>query len=510
MQSLVQLQQENTHLKGQVDQLKSYIDQLEQALILARCQWFGSSSEQIRSDQLGLFNEAESLDEPGHDSDDYDHQDTIEVPVHRRKKRGRKPLPEYLPRVEVIHDVPEDEKVCAVHGQVLTPIGDKVSEQLDIIPAKVQVIRHIRKQYSCPCCKGHIVTADKPKQPIEKSQASAGTLAAICVHKYADGLPLYRQATIFERAGIELDRSTLASWMIRCGELIQPLINLVGDEVLTQSVVHMDETPLQVLNEAGKTAQSKSYMWVQSSVWDHCRSVVLFDYAPTRSAKVPKQLLTDYSGALMVDGYEGYDGVCRGTSVLRLGCWAHARRKFVEAARAQGKSKKSTKAHYGLKLINKLYAIERQVKDRCADERYRRRDEKAKPVLDKLHAWLLQTLPGVPPELALGKALKYLHHQWPRLIKYLEDGHYPIDNNRVENAIRPFVIGRKGWLFCSSVAGAKASANLYSIIETAKANQLEPYGYLKQVFTDLPNAESVEAIERLLPWQCKSKIQGGR
>ena len=518
---LSQARQQLTANQSQVSQLQSYIDQLEQALILARQQRFGSSSEKSRVDQLGLFNEAEELtDQPESSDGRVDEPDEfIKVPAHTRKKRGRKPLPEFLPRVEVIHDVAGDEKVCAIHGQALTPIGDKVSEQLDIVPAKVQVLRHIRKQYTCPCCEGNVVTATKPKQPIEKSVASAGTLAAICVHKYADGLPLYRQATMFERAGIEIDRSTLANWMIRCGELVQPLVNLLRDELLSESVIHMDESPLQVLNEAGKPAQSKSYMWVQASTWSSDRPVVLFDYSPSRGATVPRQLLEGYEGALMVDGYDGYDGVCRGSSLLRLGCWAHARRKFVDAAKVQGKSKKSTKADFGLKLINKLYSIERQAKDLQADQLKLFREEKAVPVLDKLHQWLMQTVPTVPPKMALGRALSYLHNQWPRLIRYLDDSQYPIDNNRVENAIRPFAVGRKNWLFSTSVAGAKASANLYSIIESAKANQVEPYGYLKQklkqrdvglkthasqIFTKLPNVETVEDIEILLPWKDKS------
>ena len=506
---LSQAQQQLTANQSQVSQLQSYIDQLEQALILARAQRFGSSSERTPVDQLGLFNEAEELVDQSGSSDRVLEapDELIKVPAHTRKKRGRKPLPEFLPRVEVIHDIPDDAKVCVLHGQALTPIGDKISEQLDIIPAKVQVLRHIRKQYTCPCCEGNVVTATKPKQPIEKSQASAGTLAAICVHKYADGLPLYRQATMFERAGIELDRSTLANWMIGCGELVQPLVNLLRDALQSESVIHMDETPLQVLNEAGKPAQSKSYMWVQSSMGSSDRPVVLFDYAPTRSGSVPRQLLEGYQGALMVDGYDGYDGVCRGSSMLRLGCWAHARRKFVDAAKAQGKSKKSTKASYGLKLINKLYSIERQAKDLKADQRKLFREQKAGPVLEKLHQWRVQTVPTVPPKMALGRALSYLHNQWPRLIRYLDDGNFPIDNNRVENAIRPFVIGRKGWLFSTSVAGAKASANLYSIIESAKANQVEPYGYLKQIFTELPNVETVEEMEILLPWRCKQENQ---
>lgn len=354
-----------------------------------------------------------------------------------------------------------------------------------------------------------IRTADKPKQAIEKSQASAGLLAYIATAKYADSLPLYRQSTILKRFDIELNRTTLANWMIKCGALVQPLINRFEESLLSQPYLHMDETPVQVLNEAGKAAQSKSYMWVRSG-GPPGEKVILFDYDPSRSASVPNRLLLDYAGAIMVDGYEGYASVCRSQSLIRLGCWAHARRKFVEANKIGGK-KKNTRASYALKLIAKLYRIENHFKHQpdemdeqaFAQYRYEQRQRKAMPVITKLEDWLNQTRPLIAPKTALGKALHYLDSQWLRLIGYLDDGVYPIDNNPVENAIRPFAIGRKNWLFSSSVDGAKASANLYSLIETAKANDLEPYAYLKRVFTELPMAKDYDDVDRLLPQNIK-------
>ena len=376
------------------------------------------------------------------------------------------------------------------------------------MPATIQVIRHIRKKYACPCCEQHLVTADLPKQPMPKSLASPGTLAFVAVSKYADALPLYRQQVIFERLGHALPRATLANWMMQCGALIQPLINLLQDRLLTQCCIHLDETPVQVLNEAGKAAQSQSYMWVRAAGPPQ-ETVILFDDDPSRSQQVPGTLLPDYHGTVMVDGYDGYEAVCQAQMIKRLGCWAHARRKFVEAQRAGGKKSKSPNADHALKLIGNLYTLEKALAGAKADERYQQRQQQAKPVLDQLQAWLQQTLPTVPPQTALGKALYYLHHQWPRLIGYLEDGHYPIDNNRVENAIRPFAIGRKNWLFSNSVAGVKASANVYSLIETAKANGVEPYHYLRRVFTELPKANTVEDIEQLLPWKCKMRQDCG-
>lgn len=508
MSNVAALQQENDQLKDQVNHLQSYVEQLEQALIQSRQQRFSPSSEQSQGEQLLIFNEAEaSQEEADAVPANSESPGIVTVAGYSRQKKGRKPLPAELPRVNVVHDLADSEKVCTVHGVALVPAGEKTSEQLDIIPATVQVLHHIRKQYTCPCCDNGIVTAVKPKDPIPKSQASPGTLATIAVHKYADGLPLYRQTAMLNRLDIALDRGTMAQWMIKSGELMQPLINLLRDRLLTEPILHLDETPVQVLRESGKPATSQSYMWVQATTADAKHPVVLFDYDPSRSGLVPKRLLSDYQGTIMVDGYEGYDAVCREQSLLRLGCWAHARRKFVEAGKVAGKKGKSAKSDYALKLIGKLYRIEKEIRDLTPDQRQQIRQQQSRPVIDKLNDWLSQTRPTVPPKLALGKALTYLHNQWPRLIGYLQDGHYPIDNNRVENAIRPFVIGRKGWLFSASTEGVKASANLYSIIETVKANNQNPYTYLKQVFTDLPNAETVEQIEALLPWNISSENQ---
>jgi transposase len=360
--------------------------------------------------------------------------------------------------------------------------------------------------YSCPCCKDQrkrlIKTATKPKQAIEKSQASAGLLAYIATAKYADSLPLYRQSIILSRFGIEINRTKLPNWMIKCGQLVPPLINRLEEGLLAQPNIHMNETPVQVLNEAGKSAQSKSYMWVPSG-GPSGNKAILFDYDPSCSSDVPKRLLADYHGSMMVDGYAGYEAACTEQGITRLACWAHARRKFVGASKAGGKNKKSPKAEYAIKLIAKLYAIEKEIKDEPVDVRYQRRQQGSKKIISKLGKWLNETRPQVAPKLALGKALYYLDHQWSRLVACLDDGRYPIDNNAVENAIRPFAIGRKNWLFSSSVQGAKASANLYSLIETAKDNGLEPYAYLKLVFTALPNVATYDD-DTLLPNNIRS------
>ena len=491
----------NEQLTTENQRYKVQVLTLTEQLNLALARRYAASSEKLSPDQISLFDEAELDGEAGHDAaTDASAEagaDEVMVAAHKRNKRGRKPLPDHLPRADVIHELAENERSCDHDGKLLTEIGEVISEQLDIIPAKIQVTRHIRKKYACDCGQC-IKTAPLPAQPIPKSMASPGLLAHITVSKYQDALPLYRQETILRRIGVDIPRATLANWMIRSGTLIQPLINLLRDRLLDYDIVQMDETPVQVLKEPGKRAQAKSYIWVQRG-GPPAKPVVLYDYDPGRGAGVPKRLLEGFRGYLQTDGYDGYNAVVAANGLTHVGCMAHARRRFNDAVKAQGSNKKRGKAHRGLALIRKLYRVERQARKLTPDERYARRQKQARPVLDGMRAWLDEALPQVPPTSATGKALNYLHNEWNQLIRYLDDGRLEIDNNAAENAIRPFVLGRKNWLFSASVKGVKASANLYSLIETAKANNLEPYAYLRHVFTELPKATSLDDIEALLP-----------
>tara|TARA_B100000446_G_scaffold137525_1_gene129909 strand:- start:8234 stop:9733 length:1500 start_codon:yes stop_codon:yes gene_type:complete len=494
MANITELTKENAELKAKLASQNSYIQNLEEAVRQARHKQFGPSSEKVSTDQGQLFNEPEA------DSDVVTsevEETTSEVKSHTRKKKPRVSIPADYPREDILHDLPDSEKTCPHDGTALKHIGFDDHEQLDIIPAQVKVLRHRRLKYACPCCDQHIVTAKKPKQAIEKSIASPGLLAHVAVQKYCDALPLYRQSTIFKRSGIELERSNLSNWMLKAGALAQPLINCLADAIRSQAVVHMDETTVQVLNEPGKTAQSKSYMWLMAGFG--ATPATVFHYRDTRSATVPLELLDNSVAAIMLDGYEGYQKACDDYQITRLGCWAHARRKFVDAQKLQAKGK-TGKPDQAIAFIQKLYRIERTIKDESPENRLKLRKQQAQPVIDKLKQWLEKSQPNIPPSTTLGKALTYLHNQWPRLVEYLEDGNYPIDNNPAENAVRPFTIGRKNWLFSQSQAGACASANLYSLIETAKMNGLNPYDYLKEVFGQLPNAETLGDIERLLPW----------
>ena len=483
------------------------IAELEEQLQLLLHKRFGASSEKSSADQFNLFNEAEAVTNEQAEAA-ADVRETT-VPEHKRKKPGRKALDKDLPRIVIEHDIPEEDKICGC-GRCRPRIGQDMSEQLDIVPPKVRVLQHLRYKYGrhpdCECAEddGPAVTiAPMPPQPIPKSNASPALLAYIVVSKFLDGLPLYRLTKIFARIGLALCRGTMAGWMIRMGELIVPLINLMDEVQLGYDILQMDETSVQVLKEPGRAATSKSYMWVRRG-GPPSSPVILFDYDPSRAGAVPWRLLADFKGFLQSDGYEGYGAIAARETITHVGCLAHARRKFDEAVKAQARNKtgRDGLAKQGLALINRIYAVEREAREQDLDANARKqlRDEKAKPIWDELRQWLDGAIGQAPPKTLAGKALGYLDKQWPRLIRCLDDGRIEVDNNLCENAIRPFVLGRKAWLFADTPAGASASARLYSLIETARANGVEPYAYLARVFTELPAAKTAADIEALLPW----------
>lgn len=480
------------------------IEFLYEQFVLYRQRMFGSSSEAL-SDQSRLFDEAELLAGvvAAPEEDDASSPDNTEAgapaqEADKPKARGKRaPLPAQLPRVEIVHDVPEAERVCAC-GTPMVLIGEEVSEQLDIVPMKIQVLRHIRRRYGCPGGESAPVIAPVPAHPLPRSNASPELLAMLLTVKYADGLPLARFEKVLARHGVEVPRQTLARWVIGSAKVLQPLANLAQDRLLEHDLMHMDETPVQVLGEPGRAASAKSYMWVRSG-GPPGRPVVLFDYDPSRGAQVPEKLLAGYQGWLMTDGYGGYDKAVKAEQIQRLGCWAHVRRKFVDAKRVQGKGKIG-RADQALEMIGALYKLERQAKDMSDAERLRLRTEHSVPMLEKIQTWLKTTLPLVPPSTVLGKALRYMAAQWPRLSLYVERGDLPIDNNRAENAIRPFVIGRRAWLFSATPAGAHASALVYSLVQTARANGVEPYAWLAHVMRSIPCAQTADDYEALMPW----------
>ena len=474
------------------------INALTEQVRLLKHQRFGASSEKTSADQFALFNEAELIDVES-DQDEEGTAETQSISGHARKRGHRNTLSEDLPRVEVVHDLPNEDKVCPC-GCEKTRIGEEASEQLEIIPAQVRVIRNIFPKYSCPHCEDSgVQRAPPPLSPIPRSNVTAGLLAYIIVSKFLDALPLYRQEKIFERLGAALSRTTMARWVIQAATLIQPLLNLMNDELISYDLLAIDETSVQVLKETDKAPTSTSYMFVRQG-GPPDKPVVLYDYSPSKAQGVVDHLLAGFNGHLQSDGYAAYGNYAASNAgVIAVGCWAHARRKFKEATLVQGK--KTGAAMQGLSYINALYRIEHKfTADTRAEKRHEIRQQEALPLLEKIRSWLDKSIPRVPEKSKTGAALNYLNNQWDALIAYANDGRLSIDNNRTENAIRPFVIGRKNWLFSDTPKGATASATLYSLIESAKVNHLEPYRYLRHVFKELPKAETIEHYEALLPW----------
>jgi len=486
------------------------IDRLVMELRLLRQKLYGPKSERMTlvdpEVQTYLFNEAEATAQKEEAA--AEEKQTI---TYERKKGGRRSLPEDLPRIEEVHDIPEEEKVCGC-GSRLSRIGEEVTEELDIIPRQCRVLRHIRLKYACRQCEGTesdkcaVQIAPPPVQLLPKTIATAGLIASVVVEKFADGLPLYRQAARFSREGIEISRGTLSNWVVRVGELCSPLLEIFREDLLRGPLINADETPVQVLNEPGRANTTKSYMWVFRGGSSPPGSIVLFDYRPTRSGEeILEEYLRGYTGTVQTDGYIGYEKLTE-LSVTHAGCWAHARRKFVEVVQVvdkarKGKERKGSSADEAVLKIRRLYEVEQEEKTReltgAILVQFRR--ERALPLLEEFHDWLKARVGSTPPTGLLGKAMNYTLKQWPRLILYVDNPHLGLDNNAAENAIRPFAVGRKNWLFAGSPAGAQASANLYSLVETAKANGLEPYRYLRFLFERLPYAKTPEDYRKLTP-----------
>jgi|APSaa5957512535_1039671.scaffolds.fasta_scaffold26183_1 transposase len=494
---------------GVISEQQKRILILEETLRLSKIKRFAPSSEQ--SHQSSLFdeaeNEADSDKELDLEADAASEDEQQPSSSSTKKKPGRKPFSDKLPRKQIFIRLTDEEKEGAIDT-----FFTKVKEELDIIPAKVRVLEYMQeKAVFIEHVEGEkqrqVKSAQMPKHPIARAMGSISLMCFVIIAKYADGLPLYRQEGILSRYGGELSRATLANWMIALAKQLQPLINLMREHQQAGAVILADETRVQVLKEPGRSATSDKYMWVTLGGPPGEKSI-LFEYDPSRSQEVPLRLLEGYRGYLQTDGYAGYNAACLKNGITQLGCWDHARRYFKDAQKAEpkakkGKNNKPSKATKVLSLINKLYAIEREIKELTVDEKYQQRQEKSIPVLSQLKVYLENNLHKVPKDSLTGKAMTYLSNQWEKLNVYCTHGELNISNILAENAIRPFVIGRKAWLFSDTPAGARASAIHYSLIETAKANGLEPYEYLKQVLTALPYAGTVDQVEALLPWNIK-------
>ncbi|RWB65469.1 IS66 family transposase [Mesorhizobium sp.] len=497
-------------LQAQNRQLAERVVKLEEELALARLHRFAPKSEK-HIDRL--FNEAEQAadedDADGEDDDVADLPDTGLPVVESKtgKKRGRKALPENLPRERVEYDLPDDQKVCPCCRHQMHRMGEAVTEQLHI-EVKAKVLQNVRFKYACRHCdrtgiNTPVATAPMPAQPLPGSIATASTLAFALVHKYVDGTPLYRLAQAFERAGVPVSRGALGHWVIGSSEKhLSRIYDALKLRLRSQPLIHGDETTVQVLKEKDREATSTSYMWAYRSGEDSDEPIVLLDYQPGRGQIHPQAFLGDYRGIVMSDGYSAWRTL---EGATHLGCMAHSRRRFVDALKARKKG--GGPPEQALRFFEQLYRVERQARNEIPDDGETRdhcirrfRQQHSVPILHALKAWLDDIAPKVLPDSKLGDAVSYTLNQWAYLTRYTEDGSMPIDNNLLERDIRIFATGRKSWLFSDTVDGARASAVIYSLMLTCRASRVEPLAWLRHVLTELPQRNENADIDDLLPF----------
>ena len=501
-----------------ISELESRVEVLMEALRLARHKQFGASSEKSEDslvEQLSfLFNEAEVFSA----ADKEEAENVTVVAAHKRHKKHEYTLdsiPEDIETKQVEHRLEGEDLVCPQCSDTMTEIGKEVVRILEIIPAQMVVREDIYYTYACKNCSENadegcetpVVKAPREKNIIPGSFATPEAIAHIMTQKFVMGSPLYRQEQEINRKGIHLSRQTMSNWILKATEdYLAPVYEQMHKELLKRDVLHADETTLQVLHEPGKKPQSDSYMWLYRTSGDTDKPIVLYEYQPGRGAKHPKEFLSGYKGYLHTDGYAGYHDL--GKDITVVGCWAHARRKFDEAVKSLPKGKaKGSSASQGLTYCNLLFGIEQEIADKTAEERYDERLKQAKPVLDAMFAWANSRTAA--PKSALGKAFHYLKEQWPYLTNYLKDGSLEISNNRAERSIKPFVIDRKNFLFANTPKGATGSAVMFSLIQTAIENGLDPYNYLTWLLRTANNADltDAQAVQNLLPWNVPAECR---
>lgn len=511
LQFIKKLQAENTEQKNEITELKATVNKqnimlsnLNEMLVKGRKAMFGKSSEQLSnidgSEQLSLFNEAEQessakAEEPT--------VETVTVKSYPRKKRlSREELPDSVEHKKIVIDL--EDKKCPECGEEMVCIGEEfVCSKLNIIPAQISVLDFYQKKYKCKACENKdldnivIIKPDMPVPVIKKSMASAGTIAYVIQQKYQMGTPLYRQEQYWKAQGIDLNRTTMANWIIRSSNWIKPLFELMMKLLLKEPVIHADETVLRVLKRDGEQVNGQSRCWVFCSGKDSKLKMVLYLHRPTRSAKVVEEVLGGYSGYLQTDGYAAYNAAVNAT---RLGCWSHTRRKWVECL-PKGIEDKNSKAAQALELVKQIFAEDKRLEGLPEDEVYEQRLERIKPLLERY--WeLLGSISAVGGS-NLAKAVNYSLNNRRELEAFLLDGRLELTNNRAERAVKPFVMGRKNWLFSDTNKGADASMMWYSVIESAKLNNLNVYGYLLHLLTELPRLgdnPDPEQLDRLMPW----------
>ena len=514
------LQQENAQLEAKfaareqeqaqvITSLTLQNEWLLEQLKLSKKKLFGRSSEQAEQlvmDQLSLtYNELEAyifgMNSAG--------KAPVTVKAHERKRQSGSVLdivPEGTPTEVVEHRLPEEKLVCEACGNQMVEIGKEVHRSLQMKPAQFWIREDVYYTYACKNCEqetGEANIAKAAKEPalLPGSFASAEAVAYLATQKFVMYSPLYRLEQEFNRQGLKLSRQTMSNWLLNTSEKwLRPVYDVLREQLCRELVLHADETTLQVLKEPGRSSTSKSYMWLYRTSGCAKQAVVLYEYQPTRKAEHAEAFLKGFSGWLHADGYQGYHKLPENIRVV--GCWAHARRKFDEALQTLPKEmQKDAPAAIGECYCSRLFKLEEAFAELTPEERYKKRLEQEKPVLDALLSWANEMQVKTAPKSAMGRAIHYLLEQWPYLTRYLEDGRLELSNNRAERSIKPFVMGRKNWLFANTPGGAQASAVIYSLIETAKENGLDPYRYLLWVLQNAPQLSETDETwaEKLLP-----------
>lgn len=523
-QRLKALEQAHQQLKSELAQKNERTVLLEEELRWLKAQYYGRSIQtsdlyEGNPDQQMLFNEAEVL--AAIEAADQAHAArTSPVEAHQRKRApdsGRKAIPEHFPRIVIEHDLPAEQKMCTAcpMPHPLTRMGQETRECYRFTPPKISVEHHVRPTYVCETRREAPITAPAPPVILPKSLASSSLLAHVIKSKFDLGLPIYRVSHDLTRYGVKLGAGTLGTWVNTVGgEKVVPLINLINEALFAVSYLHIDETPLQVLR-SGKAVGAEHYIVVRAG-GPPGRRIILYDYIASRTRAALKQLLIGadgpYRGKLISDGLERYDEIAAELNLLHFGCLQHCRSMFFKARKVSQLPSSRTLANVAIETyIRQVYQVESEI--RAQQEQYQQRGEtlpdeivlqlreqKSNPVLEQFKTWIDELLPGTPPNSALGKALAYTVRQWPKLTRHLRHAEIPVDNNYIERQIKHYATGRKSWLFSYDAVGAQASANLFSLVMTARANDVEPYAYLNYLFEHLPAAATVEQIEALLPW----------
>ncbi len=529
-QRLKQLEQTLQQLKGELEKTIERKVLLEEEVRWLKAQYYGRSTQSTdaaeeNADQRMLFNEAEVL-AAIEAADEAHRQRSTKIEAHERKRSadsGRKAIPEHFPRIAIEHDLAPDEKMCTKCAvpHPLTRIGQEIRECYRFEPPKISVEQHIRPTYVCEERHEAPVTAPAPPVILPKSMASPSLLAHVIKSKFDLGLPIYRVSQDLSRYRMNLGPGTLGTWVNTVGgEKVVPLINLLGEELLAAAFMHIDETPLQILR-SDKAVGSDHYIVVRAG-GPPGRRIILYDYIASRTTAALKELFVGpegaYQGKFISDGLERYDDIATELKLLHFGCLQHCRTMFFKARKVSQLPSSRTLANAAMvDYIRPVYQVEERIKALREESAARGqplpletvlqlRQEKSKPLLEKFKVWVDELLPGTPPMSALGKALGYTSRQWPKLVRHLDHPDMPVDNNYVERQIKSYATGRKAWLFAYDAAGAQASANLYSLVMSCRANEVEPYAYLNYLFEHLPAASTVEQVEALLPWNVKALL----